>query len=176
MRRTNGGLPALASEQCGTGDPTCPCVFSYAGFNVSNLDADGHLIVELSGEQHDYGPAYGLGVCAAHDSSTPPYCDISGAPSWCSSTWCYVNGSTCNLTNAASSYLSNADGLHYSYATCAAEDSFTTYYTQREGVLRLCSVFAEAEDGAGAPCGNGATHLQVEVAAEAQKLARGSNP
>ena len=72
-------LPALASEQCGTGDPSCPCVFSYAGFNVSNLDADGHLIVELSGEQHDYGPAYGLGVCAATAAS---YTFPGTLPSW----------------------------------------------------------------------------------------------
>ena len=152
-----------AASQCGTGNPTCPCVSSFAGFNVSNFDAtSGGLVVTIEEEAYSYGVSYGLHACGAHDRETPPYCNVPGAPSWCSMLWCYVDASSCSLSNAPSSYLTDAVGLHYSYETCDSEDTFTTSFTQRDGVVRLCSVFAEDGDS-DAPCGATSTHVQVEA-------------
>ena len=66
-----------------------------------------------------------------------------GAPSWCLSSWCYVNTSACvGKESSPSSYVQDAVDLGYSYSTCDSEDSFTQYYNLRDGVVQLCSVFA----------------------------------
>ena len=91
--------PAVAAaSQCGTGNVACPCVGSFGGFNVSNLDATSGLVVQLSGVPYSYGVSYGLYSCSAHDRDTPPYCNMAGAPSWCSMLWCYVNASSCGVS------------------------------------------------------------------------------
>ena len=155
--------PAVAgASQCGTGNAACPCVGSFGGFNVSNFEGSAGLVVRLSGVPYNYGVSYGLHSCSAHDRGAPPYCNVPGAPSWCSMLWCYVNASSCGVSNSPSSYVADAVGLHYSYETCDSEDTFTTAYTQREGVVRLCSVFAE-DSVTGAPCGTTSTHEQVEA-------------
>ena len=56
-------------------------------------------------------------------------------------------------------------GLHYSYETCDATDSFTSYYTHRDGVINLCSVFS-TEAAAGnrrRGCGDTDTLAQVRA-------------
>jgi hypothetical protein len=64
--------------------------------------------------------------------------------------------------------VQDAVDLGYSYSTCHGEDSFTQYYSLRDGVVQLCSVFAQdaAPDGGagGRPCGATHTHRQVEAA------------
>ena len=64
--------------------------------------------------------------------------------------------------------MQDAVDLGYSYSTCDSEDSFTQYYNLRDGVVQLCSVFAQdaAPDGGavGRPCGGTHTHRQVEAA------------
>ena len=56
--------------------------------------------------------------------------------------------------------MQDAVDLGYSYTTCDSEDSFTQFYNLRDGVVQLCSVFAQdaaPSGGAGGrPCG--ATH------------------
>ena len=50
----------------------------------------------------------------------------------------------------------------YSYETCGAVDVFNPVPQERRGLVRLCSVFAESSVS-GRPCGNTASHLQVEA-------------
>ena len=65
-------------------------------------------------------------------------------------------------------------GLHYSYDTCEATDTFTDFYTQRNGEINICSVFSEhanalseAADGhERRTCGNTDTLTQVEAATQ----------
>ena len=148
-----------------TGRLACPCATSYLGFRVANADSIGRLNVSVANSVCasgcDYGIEYGLNLCAAHDSGMPPFCNVPGAPAWCSSPWCYVNASHCAFDHAESSYLEGEGGLHYSYETCSAPDSFTDWYLARTGTLQLCSVFAEADGGG--PCGTARTHLQIEA-------------
>ena len=63
--------------------------------------------------------------------------------------------------------MQDAVDLGYSYSTCDSEDSFTQYYNLRDGVVQLCSVFAQdaaPSGGAGGrPCGATHTHRQVEA-------------
>ena len=132
-------LATTRAQQCSGGDIRCPCVSSYGGLNVS-----------VSGTDHAQDSGYGLHSCKAHDSNTAPYCNAAGFPSWCDHSWCYV--SNCTLSVSSPSY-SSGRGLRYSYETCDATDTFTSFYKHRDGVVNLCSVFAEAADSHQA-CGN----------------------
>ena len=161
--------PALA-QQCAGGEPSCACITSYEGFNVSTND--GELMVQIDDEDHVYGIGYGLHSCKAHDSSTAPFCNAAGFPSFCTSYWCYVNVSSCALSALPSSYT---PGLHYSHDTCEAADTFTSFYTQRNGHINLCSVFSTPSDARSEAsdvhqrqaCGNTDTRAQVEAAVAA---------
>ena len=181
--------------QPNSGSTACPCVGSYHGFRVANVDnITGHLNVRVpatacDATPCDYGSMYGLGMCSSHDAGTPPYCDVPGSPAWCAFPWCYVNASNCDLASAPSSYIQTHDDgsptqLHYSYKTCDAADSFTEWYTQRTGTIHLCSVFSEhaaqldetireGDAAAARPCGNTHTHLQVEAVVEAIRRLNG---
>ena len=118
--------------------------------------------VRVSGMDNAHGPGYGLS-CRAHDSNTAPYCNVAGFPSWCSHSWCYVNAS-CALSASPSAFAPGT-GLHYSYETCDAADTFTSFYTHRDGVINLCSIFSaltETADGQQRrPCGDTDTLSQV---------------
>ena len=62
-------------------------------------EQDGTLPVTISGDVYYFPADYGIGECSPHDAGTPPYCDTltDGEfdpllnPSWCSSSWCYVD-------------------------------------------------------------------------------------
>lgn len=133
-----------AQQQCSGGDLRCPCISSYEGFNVSGA-LNEELLVSVDGTDHAYGPGYGLHSCRAHDSNTAPYCDAAGYPTWCSFSWCYVNASSCGLSASPSSYVPD---LYYSYEACGNTDTFTSYYTHRDGVVTLCSVFSTPAEAA----------------------------
>ena len=155
--------PTRAQPQChpAGGDLDCPCISSYEGLNFSSANEE-ERVVSVDGMNRSYGTGsyqYGLHYCRAHDSHTAPYCNVAGFPSWCSHSWCYVNAS-CARSMSPSLY---APGLHYSYETCDATDSFTSYYTHRDGVINLCSVFS-TEAAAGHQrrgCGDTDTLAQV---------------
>ena len=165
-------LAVTRGQQCTGGEPICPCISSYDGFNVSNNTVNRELVVRIDDEEHTYGLGYGLHSCKPHDSKNAPFCNVAGFPSWCTSPWCYVNISDCALSALPSSYM---PGLHYSYDTCEATDTFTSFYTQRNGEINLCSVFSEhadalteAADGQQRQaCGNTGTLAQVEAAVAA---------
>ena len=112
------GLALVSAQTCTSGSLSCPCVASYEGFNVTNLDSTQGLTVSIVSSdgnitEYPYGPDYGLHSCKAHDARTAPYCNVAGFPSWCASPWCYVNSSNCNnVSNSPSSYVENAVGLH----------------------------------------------------------------
>ena len=97
-----------------------------------------------------------------------PYCNVGGVPSWCSHSWCCVNASNCALSASPSVYAPGI-GLHYSYDACATTDNFTSFYTYRDGVINLCSVFSEhgspatkAADGKRRTCGSTDTYAQAD--------------
>ena len=174
-------LPHQPHAQCLGGNFDCPCISSYAGFNVSKTQS-GDLVVDVSGTPYNYGTSYGLDKCSAHDRGTAPYCNVAGAPSWCSSLWCYVNASECALLSSPSPYNQNAVAMHYSYSTCEEEDRFTDRYTQRAGTIHLCSVFSEHSavldevvsiSGAQRACGNTRTHTQIEAMMDAVNALNG---
>ena len=66
---------------------------------------------------------YGVS-CAAHDVGTPPECDATDPPNWCSDSWCFVDVSNCDRPTHASAYFPG--GPHYSYATCGSSNRFVT--------------------------------------------------
>ena len=154
---------AIQSQCSSGGSSDCPCITSY---NIEGLISNGEeLVVNVDGTARSYDPGWGLHSCKSHDSSTAPYCNAAGFPSWCSHSWCFVNASACALSASPSLY---APGLHYSYETCDAADTFTSFYTHRDGVINLCSVssahsaLTEAADGhQRRACGSTDTVAQV---------------
>ena len=88
-------VQAQLAPQCTGGEPSCPCISSYEGFNVSSTP-NRELVVHIDGEDHTYGVGYGFHSCKPHDSNSPPYCNVAGSPSWCTMPWCYVNGRDCS--------------------------------------------------------------------------------
>jgi hypothetical protein len=89
----------------------CPCITAYpVGQPVSE---SGQPIFQILGANYSYPPRYGLDSCDTHDVSLPPYCSTLNAtgafdplqnPLWCSSMFCYVEPSACNVASALSSY------------------------------------------------------------------------
>jgi len=140
FRTTAAAVLALATAQDApdpAGTTGCPCLANppidtfviAAGETGEGLLAarpDGTNVVP-------YPTSYGSN-CGAHDAATEPYCaDAAGAPladaaSWCSSSWCWVDPANCDTGSDPSSYF-HIDGvdavLHYSYDTCASENTFT---------------------------------------------------
>ena len=159
-----------AQQQCSGSESSCPCISSYEGFNVSSTP-NGELVVRIDGGNHTYGVCYGLHSCKPHDSNSPPYCNVAGFPSFCTSPWCYVNNSDCPSA-VPSTYVA---GLHYSYGTCEATDTFTSFFHERNGEINLCSVFSEHADALTEvtdghlrrACGNTGTLEQVVAAVAA---------
>ena len=123
--------------QVTAGHHSCPCL----DFGDDNLivDEDPTLLQTTFENQigsHINISSYGIG-CASHDQDAidcldanqcasivplPPDCDKS----YCSRSWCFVDGVTCPLMNTPSSIFK---GRYYSFATCGELDRFT--YTDR---------------------------------------------
>lgn len=148
-----------------TAEQSCPCLTSLADYGISSSPS---LSILTTRGEHQYPSSYGLASCAAHDNGLAPYCNTSVPPAWCYQSWCYVNASTCNLATSTTSYLNNysrGDEVAFSYEACGAEDGFSAWFAGFAGTLKFCSVFA-AKSG-DIPCGNTATHLQVEAMTKA---------
>ena len=110
------------------GDPLCPCLAAPAFGGLAIID---NVI-------YNYTSSYGHG-CALHDAGTAPFCALDmtckaarGAnhtlPGWCLGSWCYVDASTCKLSDVAPS--SYGAELHYSYSTCGSfcGDTFESFF------------------------------------------------
>ena len=122
----------------------CPCISSYSGYNVTDVNANaGGATFTAFSPGSAFGEQYGLG-CSAHDMGLAPFCDnaVLVAPSWCTANWCWVNASNCDASYAptASAFFEDSTGLTYSYDTCNSTNSFIEFYTT--GVINLCSVFS----------------------------------
>ncbi|CAB9522496.1 expressed unknown protein [Seminavis robusta] len=125
------------------GDDSCPCLtpdqMAHARREVLRNSNNHNTSMSNNNNNNNnntddllYDP-YGIG-CGAHDETGPfcidlkdctrqipvdPLCDYS----WCSRSWCYVNGSNCLVRDTPSSQWPN---VSYSYAACGhmAEKSF----------------------------------------------------
>jgi hypothetical protein len=180
FRTTAAAVLALATAQDApdpAGTTGCPCLANppidtfviAAGETGEGLLAarpDGTNLVP-------YPTSYGSN-CGAHDAATEPYCaDAAGAPladaaSWCSSSWCWVDPANCDTGSDPSSYF-HIDGvdavLHYSYDTCASENTFTDTELDAQAcnqehsdvVATHCSGGVQADDRC--PCINWADDL-----------------
>lgn len=174
------GLVALTKAQDvpPTGTTGCPCLAAppvdafiipagETGEGMLRARPDGTNVVP-------YRTTYGTN-CATHDIDTPPYCaatmggaPLNGSASWCSSSWCWVDPANCDLGSDPSSYF-HVDGqnatLHYSYATCASENTFTDSELDAQAcnaehsdvVAEHCSGGIQADDRC--PCVNWADDL-----------------
>ena len=95
-------LLALSSPfACGGGQSDCPCITAYP----SGIDTN---TIALSGQTYSYPSNYGLNTCAEHDQGMPPYCTNSPVPSWCNTTWCYIDTASCTRTHGRSTYCASA--------------------------------------------------------------------
>jgi hypothetical protein len=152
-------------------DAQCPCLQAAAQANYTGIGV-------IWGEPYDFGSGYGMDECRAHDEGLPPVCEGpagGGQPRWCTKPWCYVNSSVCDKPNSPSILF---PGFAYSYAACGSTFSSDTYAREFDtygGLIRLCSVFSTTDSSLAevdpidapainsTPCGNSATHLQVEA-------------
>jgi hypothetical protein len=144
MMRTNfrvasvAALVALgAAQDASVGNAGCPCLADppIDAFVIAAGEAgEGLLSARPNGvDVIPYPTTYGS-LCGNHDAATTPYCaDETGAPladaaDWCGSSWCWVDPNNCDSGSDPSSYF-HIDGvdavLHYSYATCDSENTFT---------------------------------------------------
>jgi hypothetical protein len=102
-----------------------------------SYDESGRPIAQISGfgVSFAYPTTYGLNNCSTHDAGLPPYCNVTtstGAfephsnPSWCSSSWCYIDTSACNMQSSVSFYFSV--DINYSYVACHSTNQFNAFY------------------------------------------------
>ncbi|CAK0849470.1 unnamed protein product [Prorocentrum cordatum] len=105
------------------GSSQCQCI---------GINSEGTMKISVNGTTLDYPRATGSS-CQAWDSQRHPDCQSSSSPSWCRSSWCYVDAASCDLRGAqapeVSLYLQDARfqgrQLYYSYATCGSTDTWT---------------------------------------------------
>ena len=101
----------------------CPCLQSFP--SSVPAESDGRIIITTAGSTYRYPPNYGLGNCSSFDAALPPYCartsqfefDESANPSWCMSSWCYIDPNECNVAvvPSPSTYFPAETNLYYSY-------------------------------------------------------------
>jgi hypothetical protein len=105
------------------GSSQCQCI---------GISSEGTVKITVNGTSLEYPRATGA-HCEAWDKQAHPDCQSSSSPSWCQSTWCYVDAASCNLAEAeapeVSLYMQDARfrglPLYYSYATCSSTDTWT---------------------------------------------------
>lgn len=108
------------------GSPKCPCI-GFSGI-------PGETPVTIDGQLIKY-PADIGSRCEAWDDSLAPKCAGASPPSWCKSSWCYVDPRHCHIPvlpklsppevhyQAAARYQYMP--LFFSYSTCEAEDTWS---------------------------------------------------
>ena len=116
----------------------CACLESLEDYGVT-YNEDGELDVVVTGRALQYPADYGIGECATHDASLPPDCDVLDAktgdfdplanPSWCSSSWCYVDPAACNVLSDETVYIPTVTKpLFFSYQACGSANSFNEFW------------------------------------------------
>jgi hypothetical protein len=115
-------------------DASCLCLtWPWAGSDQFYNATTDSLTLTVGGVDYPYVTGYGMAACSPHDALLPPSCAdadgaaLDGAPSWCYSSWCYVDPDNCALPNDPSSYFHRAGEaplLFYSYETCSSENTF----------------------------------------------------
>jgi len=132
-------LAALTKGQAqNAGQPGCPCT-EWSGLDqyVSRVQGQLKLTVYPSGtggSSYLYPSDYGTNECREWDATLPPYCrNVDGTakavvPSWCRSSWCYVNRNSCNLPLVYRSSYFPQEEVYYSYSTCGAQNTFSAWF------------------------------------------------
>eukprot|EP01043_Picozoa_sp_COSAG02_P021294 COSAG02_NODE_1079_length_14711_cov_86.326512_4_plen_507_part_00 len=116
-----------------TGTVGCPCLANPPVEEFLIADGspnEGLLAARPDGETIIPYPTFYGKYCGPHDATTEPYCagatgdPLPDAPSWCSSSFCWVDPTNCDTGAEPSSYF-HVDGhepvLYYSYDTCDPE-------------------------------------------------------
>uniref|UniRef100_A0A7S0WG46 Ionotropic glutamate receptor C-terminal domain-containing protein n=1 Tax=Hemiselmis tepida TaxID=464990 RepID=A0A7S0WG46_9CRYP len=126
---------AAVTSQDTNGAPECPCITALSTSELAVVTAKG------------YPAGYGVGGCKKHDESLEVNgCNAAGAPSWCKSTWCYVDKSVCGYDAARCTAAGAVRGsttsahcharpmqpsptftntsLYYSYETCGGLNTY----------------------------------------------------
>lgn len=113
-------IPPIATN-IGSANCLCAGIANRSGTTMMNY---GGKVVAYPGAVGTY--------CSAWDANNAPKCKTDSPPSWCSQAWCYVDGSSCEIsvppkvTKAMKGASIGGEDLRYSYATCGGSDSFTS--------------------------------------------------
>ena len=100
----------------------CECLLTHDQDIFFPIDGEPYIAFTLDGEEYEYPPNYGAGICAAWDSGLEPSCADDGAD-FCGDSWCYV-ADDCEASDVtASTYF---EGLSYSYRTCPEVEAEST--------------------------------------------------
>ena len=104
------------------------CPFKFGGTSENCLPWEWSDIAPI---KDGFNPVYG-GGCQAWDTQSG-YCydpvskmALKDAPSWCQSSWCYVDVENCEgqaKTGSTPSMFFPGQPLHYNYATCRIPDN-----------------------------------------------------
>lgn len=141
----------MAAASCAVmpGSTSCPCVLSLEAMGIASATV---VLPWTANAQHSLSTSYGVAGCDIHDLHEHPECigaatasEVSVViPSWCLNQWCYVNGSSClldsavtsyewlNTSNVSSSAAGRLDELQYSYSTCGDTDTYELWLRGHE--------------------------------------------
>jgi len=129
-----------------TGNAVCPCISPTLADWTDG--ATGMLKATVGAKEYLYDAAYGKASCLAHDSDKPPVCATSAGavnanrPDWCAKSWCYVDPNNCaaTISKAQSLFLAGSTNIYYSYQTCGASNSFTSWQSSNSEARQMLTV------------------------------------
>jgi hypothetical protein len=107
-----GQCPAPSVPADATGAQDCPCLPSPLVPSPTTLG-----LATPTG--------YGQHGCGQHDALTTGVCSTAQPPSWCTTSFCYVNAANCTRASFKSTFYPFSD-LVYSYSTCGSRNTFNS--------------------------------------------------
>lgn len=141
-------MVAQSTNTADGAEPDCPCLsfedaFAALGAEVGQWEYLGYedydescvympshqldpSIPQAETEMLCYPLDYGFGRCDTWDFGLKPACHDHQSL-WCDQPWCYVSDLNCGVAHAKSSFINTKMvDVYYSYATCGAQDFYTT--------------------------------------------------
>eukprot|EP00665_Eupelagonemidae_sp_cell47_P004698 gene4697-8967_t len=105
----------------------CPCLTAYPSSITPGT-------ITVAGAQYSVPNDFGIGSCKAHEENTEPFCNVPDYPSWCNTSWCYVDSDNCNNhLYTESTYWEPMGVMKYSYSTCGTSNTFTNWLIDETG-------------------------------------------